>query len=164
MLNGEILQTGDWSSVFNTPYNRQVATFVGVENIIDGEITSSDDKLVTIDTGYNTIEAISDYPPGKKVSACIRPEDITIATSQISTSARNSFAGEIRNSVSFGALTRANIDCGFPLVALITKRSADELGLKKGKQVYASFKATGVHVIKRNGESKSGEKNGDVGS
>jgi len=54
--------------------------------------------------------------------------------------------------VSFGALTRVNIDCGFPLVVLVTRRPAGELELEKGKQVYASFKATGVHVIKRDGD------------
>jgi molybdopterin-binding protein len=43
------------------------------------------------------------------------------------------------------------MDWGFPLVALVTKRSAEELGLDESKQVYASFKATGVHVIRREG-------------
>jgi len=151
LLNGEILQTGEWPDVFSSPRNKEVASFVGVENIIDGEIVSGQDSLVAIDTGSGIIEAISDFPPGEKVCACIRPEDITIATSKISTSARNSFAGKIRSSVTFGALTRVNVDCGFPLVVLVTKRSAGELGLEKGRQVYASFKATGVHVIKRDG-------------
>jgi molybdopterin-binding protein len=34
-------------------------------------------------------------------------------------------------------------------VSLVTKRSAEEMGLAKGRQVYATFKATGVHVIKK---------------
>ncbi len=149
LLNGEILQSGDWRDVFNSPQNREIANFVGVENIIDGVIVSSQDRLITIDVGGNVIEAISDYPEGTEISACIRPEDIILARSKISSSARNSFAGEITRIVSFGALARVEMDCGFPLVALITKRSAEELGLDKGKQVYASFKATGVHVIRR---------------
>jgi len=149
LLNGEILQTGDWHDVFNSPQNRQIADFVGVENIIDGVILSSQDEIVTINVGENAIEAISDYPVGEKVCACLRPEDITLAKSKISSSARNSFTGEITRTVSFGALTRVEIDCGFPMVALITKRSAEELDLNKGKQVYLSFKATAVHIIKR---------------
>ncbi|MFC1921300.1 ABC transporter ATP-binding protein [Chloroflexota bacterium] len=149
LLNGEIVQTGDWRDVFNSPHNKEIASFVGVENMIDGEIVSSQDKLVSINAGENIIEAISDYPAGEKVCVCIRPEDITIATAKTSTSARNSFTGRIKSTVSFGALTRVSIDCGFPLLVLVTSRSAGELGLEKGKQVYASFKATGVHVIKR---------------
>jgi len=67
----------------------------------------------------------------------------------VSSSARNSFAGEVAWVVSMGPLTRVEINCGFPLVVLVTKRSAEELELKKGRQVYAAFKATGVHVVKR---------------
>ena len=149
LLDGEIVQTGDWREVFSSPRNREIADFVGVENIIGGVITSSEDKVVTIDIGDNVIEAISDYPVGGEVCACIRAEDITLALSRLSSSARNSFAGEITRVVSTGPITRVEIDCGFPLVAIVTKRSAEELDFEKGKSVYAAFKATGVHVIKR---------------
>jgi len=149
LVDGEIIQTGSSKDVFTSPRNREVADFVGVENIMDGVIVSNDDKVVTIDIGGRVIEAISDYAVGEEVSACIRPEDITLALSKTSSSARNSFVGEVTRAVSMGPLTRVEIDCGFPLVCLVTKRSAGELDLRKGKQVYATFKATGVHVIKR---------------
>jgi tungstate transport system ATP-binding protein len=150
LMDGELLQTGDSRDVFASPRNREVAEFVGVENIIDGTIVSSEDKVVTIDSKGRFIEAISDYAIGEEVCACVRPEDITLALSQVSSSARNSFAGEITWVVSMGPLTRIEVDCGFPLVVLVTKRSAEEMGLARGKKVYATFKATGVHVIKRN--------------
>ena len=105
--------------------------------------------MVTIDTGDSVIEAISDYPIGEEVCACIRAEDITLALSRLSSSARNSFIGEVTRVVSLGPLTRVEIDCGFPLITLVTKKSAEELNLARAKEVYASFKATGVHVIKR---------------
>ena len=106
LLNGEILQNGDWRDVFSFPKNREVANLVGVENIIDGKIVSSQDKIVAISVGKNVIEAISDYPVGEEVCVCIRPEDITLAKSKITSSARNSFAGKITRIVSFGALVR----------------------------------------------------------
>ncbi len=150
LMNGELLQTGNSRDVFTSPRNREVAEFVGVENIIDGVIVSSEDKVVTIDNNGRFIEAISDYAIGEKVCACVRPEDITLALSKVSSSARNSFEGVITWVVSMGPLSRVEIDCGFPLVALVTKRSSEEMGLTKGKQVYAAFKATVVHVIKKN--------------
>jgi len=152
LMDGELLQTGNSRDIFTSPRNKEVAEFVGVENIINGVIVSSEDKVVTIDSGSGGrfIEAISDYATGEEVCACVRPEDITLALSQVSSSARNSFAGEITWVVSMGPLTRVEINCGFPLVALVTKRSAEEMGLAKGKKLYATFKATGVHVIKRN--------------
>jgi len=150
LINGELLQTGSSRDVFTSPRNREVAEFVGVENIIDGVIVSSEDKVATIDIGGRFIEAISDYAAGEKVCACVRPEDITLVTSKVSSSARNSFTGEITRVVVMGPLARVEIDCGFPLIALVTKRSAEELGLEKGKQIFTTFKATGVHVLKGN--------------
>jgi len=150
MMGGELLQTGSSKDVFTSPRNREVAEFVGVENIIDGVIASSEDNMVTLESRGRSIEAISDYPVGAEVCACIRPEDITLALSRISSSARNSFEGEITWLVNMGPLTRVEVQCGFPLVAMVTKRSAEEMGLTKGKKIYATFKATGVHVIKRN--------------
>jgi len=149
LINGELLQTGVPRDVFNSPRNREVAEFVGVENIIHGVIVSSQDRVATIDIGGNVIEAISDYAIGEEVCACVRPEDITLALSRVSSSARNSFIGEITRVVSLGPLSRIEIDCGFPLIALVTKRSAEELNLARTKKVYATFKATGVHVVRR---------------
>ncbi len=149
LVNGEIVQVGDSRQVFNFPRNREVAEFVGVENIIDGVIASNEDKVVTIDIGGSIIEAISDYPVDEEVCACVRPEDITLALSKTPSSARNLFIGEVVKVVSIGSLTRVEIDCGFPLVALVIKKSAEALNLESGRRVCASFKATGVHVIKR---------------
>jgi molybdopterin-binding protein len=49
-----------------------------------------------------------------------------------------------------GPLTRVEIDCGFPLVVMVTRKSAEEMKLVKGRKVFATFKATGVHVIRKN--------------
>jgi len=44
---------------------------------------------------------------------------------------------------------RVAVDCGFPLVALITKQSLEDLQLRVGDEVVASFKASAVHLIPR---------------
>jgi len=149
LVDGEIVQTGDSRDIFASPENREVAEFVGMENILDGVIVSNEGELTTIDVNSTIVETITDFAAGEKVSVCIRPEDVTLAMSKIPSSARNSLAGEVTWVVSTGPLRRVEIDCGFPLVVLVTKRSAEELGLKEGSQVYASFKATSIHVIKR---------------
>jgi len=149
LMNGRILQMGSSREVFGYPKNQEVAEFVGVENIIEGVVASSEDGIVSMDVDGGVIEAIADYAAGEEVAACIRPEDVTLALSAVSSSARNSFAGEVAWVVSMGPLARVEINCGFPLVVLVTRRSAEELELKKGRQVYATFKATGVHVVKR---------------
>jgi len=149
LVDGEILQTGDVSEIFNSPRNREVAEFVGVDNIIDGVIISSEEGIAVIDIGGSVIEAVSDCIIGEEVSACVRPENITLTFADIRSSARNSFAGKITRLVSIGPLTRIEIDCGFRLVALVTKRSAEALNLESGSKIHATFKATGVHVIRK---------------
>ena len=149
LVNGEIVQTGSSREIFTSPRNREVAEFVGMENIIDGVVVSDEGEMATIDINGTIVEAVAEFAPSEEVSVCIRPEDVTVALSKISSSARNSLAGEVTWAVSTGPFCRVEIDCGFPLVALVTKRSAEELGLKKGRQVYATFKAVSIHVIRR---------------
>jgi tungstate transport system ATP-binding protein len=149
MMNGEMIQTGNADDIFGTPSNREVAEFVGVENIIGGVILSREGEIATIDLNGKVIEAISNYVVGEEVYACIRPEDITLALSKATGSIRNSLPGEIIRTVLSGSLANVEIDCGFPLIALVTKRSAEELKLNSGKRIYASFKATAVHTIKK---------------
>jgi molybdopterin-binding protein len=43
--------------------------------------------------------------------------------------------------------SRIVLDAGFPLTALLTRESCRELNLWPGSVVYATFKATAVHVI-----------------
>ena len=63
------------------------------------------------------------------------------------TSARNQFAGTIDEIATLGALTRVAVDVGgVVLVAALTTRSAQELGLARGGRIYASFKAMAVHL------------------
>jgi tungstate transport system ATP-binding protein len=149
LLDGEILQTGGWWEVFNSPRNREMANFIGIENIIDGMVLSSEDNVVTIGTDDSIIEAVSDCAVGEHVHACIRSEEVTLALSRFSSSARNTFTGEIARLIITGPVARVEIDCGFRLVTLITRRSAEEMSLEKGGSVHASFKATAVHVIKQ---------------
>ena len=128
--------------------NKEVAEFVGVENILGGIISEKDGALVTIDVDGATIVAISKFAVGDKICVIIRPEDITFTLAKETSSARNVFQGEITRMTTVGQLVRIEADCGFPLLGVVTKRSAEELNLNLGKKVYTCFKATAVHVIK----------------
>ena len=149
LKDGKILQVGSPNEIFTLPKTKEVAEFVGIENILAGTVTEIDDSLVTIDVNGNVIEAISNYEVGEKVYALISPEDITLTLSTDISSARNTFQGKIVKMALAGPLIRVEIDCGLPLLALVTKKSAEELNLTIGKQVHTSFKASAVRTIKR---------------
>ena len=155
LLNGQLVQSGNTADIFRSPQNEEVAHFVGMENIIEGVISESNEGIVTVNIGGNALQAVSKYPVGKEVCACVRPEDITllIADSYHQTaarsSARNSFQAKVTRVTTLGPLSHVEMNCGFRLVALVTKISAEELDLQVGREVYATFKATGVHIMER---------------
>jgi tungstate transport system ATP-binding protein len=149
LLDGRLVQTGNVTDIFRSPQNEKVAHFVGMENIMEGVIIASNDGIVMVNIGDDAIQAVSSYPVGKEVYACIRPEDITLALSSTQSSARNSFQAKVTRVTTLGPLSRVEINCGFRLIALVTKISAEELNLQAGGEVYATFKATGVHIMER---------------
>jgi len=155
LLNGRLVQTGKATDIFHSPQNQEVARFVGVENVIEGEVSDSSEGIVTVNIEGNSLQAVSDYPSGKAVYACIRPEDITLLIADdyerraVRTSARNVFQGRVSRVTTIGPLSRVEMDCGFRLVALVTRLSAEELGLQVGRKVCATFKATAVHIMER---------------
>ena len=151
LMDGEILEVGEPSKIFSAPKRKRVAEFLGIENILAGVITGKDDTLVTItlDADSSVIQAISEQEMGEKVYAIMRPEDVTLSLIGDHSSARNVFAGEVTKITGAGPLVRVKINCGFPLISLVTKMSAVELGFAVGMKVYARFKATAIRTIRR---------------
>jgi len=136
--------------VFNYPEDEDVARFVEAGNILTGAIVDRSGGLALIHIGNKEIEAISDLPAGKNVTVCLRHEDITLslpAQSPETTSARNRLSGKVIRIFPTSSQVRITIDVGFPLVALITRRSWYEIGLEAGREVTATFKASSIHLI-----------------
>jgi tungstate transport system ATP-binding protein len=149
MMDGELIQVGKPADIFYAPSDLRVARFVGVENILKGRITANEGGLAQIRLNGHSLEAVTYHRVSEEVHVCIRPEEVTISLQPPSSSARNTFSGEVILVALSGPYARVEIDCGLTLVALITRRSAEDLGIKVGHQVNASFKATAVHIISR---------------
>jgi len=84
------------------------------------------------------------------VRLAIRPEDITLALPPEqggASSARNVLRGAIARITVTDAGARVVVDCGFPLVAVVTPRSLGELGLVEGMAIAAVFKASAPHLL-----------------
>jgi molybdopterin-binding protein len=146
MMDGRIVQVGTPHDIFNRPLNEDIATFVGVENILEGEIKGKRDGIAIIDVGDIELNAVSNYRKGE-VKIFVRPEDILISKKMQESSARNNIRGKIIKMTNLGAVIHLQLDNG--LIASVTKLSAEDLGLEIGKEIYASFKAISVHVVKK---------------
>ena len=149
LLNGQLMQAGTPGEIFCSPGSRQVAEFVGIENILPGTVMEREGSLLRVAVNDQHVEAISAQATADKVYVLIRPEDITFSLFQGKSSARNAFGGTITKLTPVGPLTRIEVDCGFPLFGILTRSSAQELELHVGKRIFASFKATATHIIQR---------------
>lgn len=150
MMRGAILQVDEASRLFRAPVSEEIARFVGVETIVDCRVLSTQAGLAVLDAGGQKIEVAAEVAPGDRIRLCLRPEDVTLMPpdAHLPSSARNHVAGVVTRLIPAGPYIRAVVDCGFSLVALVTHRSVEELGLHEGAAVMAVFKATAPHVIR----------------
>jgi molybdate transport system ATP-binding protein len=151
MVAGEVRQTGCVEEVFRRPATAAVARSLGVETIVHGVVTSTANGLASIQVGSGIVAAAleEDLRDHERVIVSIRAEDVTLQQeAHPSGSARNHLAGVIDSIESDGAVERVCVDCGFPLVAIITRNAREEMGLHAGAPVTASVKATAVHLIR----------------
>jgi molybdate transport system ATP-binding protein len=146
MVNGRIRQAGPVEDVFRHPADAQVAESVGVENVLPAQIVSHHSGLLTLQVGAAQLQCVDSGETGSVV-ACIRAEDVALTrdSPQLS-SVRNRLPGRVLSVVFEGPLARVELDCGVPLVAVITAQSAAELQLKPGDVLCAVVKTTAVHL------------------
>jgi tungstate transport system ATP-binding protein len=149
---GRPVQCGRPGELYYRPATPFAALFVGMENMVEGTIVEANNGLAVVGIGEKRLEVVSPLPAGRAVHLCLRPEDITLRSAAEAgppDSARNHLTAVIRELRSQGPTFRVHLDCGFPLVARITRRSVEELGLSPGGLVQATFKATAAHLIPR---------------
>jgi len=131
LIGGRVRQLDDTAAVFQAP-------------------ASEDGGVTRVEIGGRTLEVAAAGEPGARVRLAIRPEDVTLALPPAqggASSARNVLPGVITRVTVTDAGVRVVVDCGFPLVATVTRRSLGELGLVEGMLIAAVFKASAPHVL-----------------
>ena len=152
LTQGKLAQTGSVQEVFGHPVSLDVAGLVTIETIQPGQIVSAADDLVTVAVGSTLLSAVEpNLPAGTtNVHVCIRADDVILLPgADAPSSPRNHLAGTVRSLHREGPMMRVELDCGFPLAALLTKQACEELALKPNDRVFALVKAPNVHLIPR---------------
>ncbi|MGC3961680.1 MAG: molybdenum ABC transporter ATP-binding protein [Verrucomicrobiota bacterium] len=150
LMGGKVLQAGPILDVFNRPANPEVAKLVGVETVLPGVITGTNEGLVTVEINNTSLTAVAPEAPGKEVFVCIRGEDVILQRdTATATSVRNRFAARVKALQPQGALVRVELDAGFPLSAVVTRPACVELDLREGQPIVALVKTPAVHLLPR---------------
>lgn len=149
MVDGRIRQVGRVADVFRRPADSAVARSLGIETVVPAQVERRFEGMLTLRVGRARLTAVADdSSEAVEVFACIRAEDVVLERNATpNTSARNQLDGRVLAIEPEGPVDRVTIDCGFELVAAITRQSRHEMALQVGSTVAAAVKATAVHVV-----------------
>jgi molybdate transport system ATP-binding protein len=150
MVEGAVRQVGPVPEIFGAPVDAEVARVVGTENVIPVRLLRRSEGLAVVQAG--AVELVGVDPGGleRDAHACIRAEEIVLEEAPgAPSSARNLLVGTVAARADEGPLVRVSIDCGVRLVALVTRPSAERLGLAPGRAVAVLVKAPAVKLVPR---------------
>lgn len=150
MVDGTIAQIASSGEVFRSPRDRMIARFVGVQNIIPGRAVSRMAGFTIVEAGGR--EFLSATPaPADTVEMVVRGEDISLHRREPEhEEAENRFPAKVTRIDPAAPFVNVTVRCGCDLVALVTARRADALGLHEGMEVWVSLQAKAVHLIPQN--------------
>jgi molybdopterin-binding protein len=128
--------------------------FHGDQNYLEGKIVESKSGISIFSVGEHKIEILGEFPIDSIVGILIKPEDIILSLELVKTSARNSIRLliekiEYSSSSKSGVIDIQLCSESIHLRSRITVGSKNYLDIKEGKSVYAIFKATTPHVIRK---------------
>jgi molybdate transport system ATP-binding protein len=148
MNRGIVLQEGIPQEVFSRPQHAEVASAVGMENLIKGRVRERRDEAVVIEVGRAELHAVDPQDGNSEYFVCIRGENVTLETGRTGqSSARNNLRGTVKEIAHVGSLMKVVVDVGFEIVALVTRQAVTDMALQQGAEVGVVFKASAVHLI-----------------
>jgi len=150
LAEGGVRQVGAVHDVFSAPADVAVARVVGTENVAPARIVGREGGLVQFEVGAARMVAVDPGHLDGEAFACIRAEEVMLERApEAVTSARNQLPGTVVAMSPEGPLVRVTLDCGFRLVALVTRLGAEQVGLAVGRPAVALVKAPAIRLVAR---------------
>ena len=160
---GRTIARGVPIDVLGQPGQTAVANLVGVENLFRMKVESRHprdgtmrltaegrERPVVLEAPLD--EAPMDEQAGDWVTVGIRASDIILSSDEPSgSSARNRLRGTVSRIEARPPGYLVELDCGVPLHCQVTGASLDEMGISKGQQLWAVFKASSCFLVEESG-------------
>jgi molybdate/tungstate transport system ATP-binding protein len=140
LLDGSIIQVDTPQNLFNNPAHKDVADFFGYKNVFSGSI-----KDFMFQCGNVSITTPVQSAPDAHIA--IRSNNIILSKEKLISSARNSFRARVVQIIHRTGYVEVTLDIGVSIHVDITIQSHDEMALKQGYEVWATFKTTAVKVF-----------------
>jgi molybdopterin-binding protein len=150
MEEGRIVQVGTPEELTTEPATAFVAAFTGAELLLDGEVRAVGDGTLEVATGQATLVARCSegrLAAGDRVHVRYRPEDVILTRAEDpDTSARNQLRMTVRSVTPVGGMIRVRLEGPITLASLITRGSADRMGIEPGAEINALVKTAALNV------------------
>lgn len=142
MENGAIVQTGNPVDIFNHPKTQFVARFIGIRNVIEGQLTAAENTATaTFASNGTRLSVMSDSGSGPGIFM-LRSEDIFLSKHPEKYSTRNHLQGTVTEIIPTSSGAEVFVDIGFELSAIVDSKLIDQLDLEIGTPIYVGFETT----------------------
>ncbi|HTU15195.1 MAG TPA: TOBE domain-containing protein, partial [Solirubrobacterales bacterium] len=150
MNNGRIEQCAGPEDVYERPATTFVAGFIGVSNLLPATAGSG---TVTLESGPTVaIAGASGFSPGEKCFAVVRPEKLSVTTSDQVPADRPSIDGVVESSLYLGTATQMAIRVGDDVKMTVLVPNASEAERNElpggGARVKLSWRPEHMHLVR----------------
>lgn len=156
MRGGRIVQDAEPAEVWNRPASEEVASLVGIENLIPGVVVGPAGQYTCVRCGETEVLSDARVPAGREVKICVRPDHVLVDLPSCSREMEgrdNHLPGVVSSVEPLGPVTSVTVDCGFPIVAHVAWQPAPGIDLHPGARVYVRFSPGNVHLLQSLNES-----------
>ena len=147
MEGGTIRRKGSPAEVFRRPQSEFEARMAGIRNFFRGRLRRTTEEEAEFRTNGLRFVVLTDAPPAHGY-LIVRSTEVTLSEHRTHTSARNCVQGTVVDVAGAQAGLEVTLDIdGLDITAMVTHRSAENLGLEPGARTWASFKASAARFV-----------------
>jgi ABC-type Fe3+/spermidine/putrescine transport system ATPase subunit len=144
MNGGKIEQQGTPAQIYNHPVTRFAAEFIGLTNILEGKVVSTNPTKIALAGGLVFGTDQSGLQVGDDVEVICRPENVALLSAP--SDAPNTYPGRVNNVFFLGNLSEAYVDVAG---VLIRCQSSPPVLLPQDKQVWVRMAPEQAVVLRR---------------
>jgi spermidine/putrescine transport system ATP-binding protein len=154
MNRGVIEQVDDPETVYERPATTFVAGFIGVSNLMPGEVTSANGSTaqLRLDAGVEVRTEAAGASVGERCHAVVRPEKLEIHPAHAAIDGRPSVEGSIESSVYLGTATQVVVRLADGTAMTVLVPNADTEARRRlpgpGDDVRLAWSSENIHMVR----------------
>jgi len=157
MDHGHVVAHGDYEEILTNDSFRNYLPFGDIINVVRLKVVEIGSRAGIIGlNGFGAAHRVKimlepetrHYKIGDRTQVFLRPDDIVLSKKILNeASFRNQLPGTVLDISYSGSRVICRVDCGFSLIALVSRQAVAELKIEVGSKVYCSFKSLALDAF-----------------